>query len=269
MSDKFILGQETPYSDQYSPELLVPIARDESRRSWLAGGALPFSGKDLWSAYELSWLDPRGKPVVAIADFVFDAASVNIVESKSFKYYLNSFNQSQFADVSELVATLERDLGAVAQGGVTATIYAVDDYHSVDRLTGTCVDALDIDVNRYSPTPSLLSLGEGRVSGERLYSHLLKSNCPVTGQPDWASVWIEYSGARIEPSSFLAYVISYRQHQGFHESCVEGMFVDIMAQCKPDALSVYARYTRRGGLDINPFRSNCGAQVPALRLARQ
>lgn len=268
MNDAIQLGKDALYVDQYDASLLAPIPRSDSRGAAFADG-LPFTGKDLWTCYELSWLSPSGKPVVAIAEFEFPFDSANIIESKSFKYYLNSFNQTFFASDDEVKTTLERDLSAAAGGTVGVTLSALASEHAIYMLPGLCVDNLNVNVNQYTPKSELLTLGRRAVENKQMFSHLLKSNCPVTGQPDWASVWVEYSGVEIIPESFLAYVISYRQHQDFHENCVEMMFKDILQQCSPTSLSVYARYTRRGGLDINPFRTNVRSDVPVKRLARQ
>lgn len=288
------LGEDALYVDRYAPELIAPIPRANSRTllfgdqefagQELAGQefegqafsaqthshqALPFTGQDVWTSYELSWLDPKGKPQVAIAEFIFPFDSTAIIESKSFKYYLNSFNQTSISR-DELRETLVRDLSHGAGGQVSVNLYPLDEFHSVGAFEGQCVDDLDIDVMHYKTDAALLqSDSETLVENERLYSHLLKSNCPVTGQPDWATVWIEYSGAKISPESYLQYIISFRQHQDFHENCVEKIFLDIQQQCGPKLLSVYARYTRRGGLDINPFRTNTGKAAPSMRLSRQ
>lgn len=262
------LGKDALYVDHYDAKLLAPIARSESRTK-MFGEALPFHGADLWTSYELSWLSQSGKPIVAIAEFEFPCESTHIIESKSFKYYLNSFNQTHFESQEAVAATLERDLSKASGGEVKVDIQNLASDHQIYVLPGTCVDHLNVNVNQYTPSAELLTLGRRAVENKQLFSHLLKSNCPVTGQPDWATVWIEYSGTEIIPESFLAYVISYRQHQDFHENCVESMFQHILEQCQPSSLSVYARYTRRGGLDINPFRSNCRGKVPVKRLARQ
>ncbi len=273
MADKIELGKDALYVDQYSPELLAPIPRSFARAELPFGGPLgdqplPFTGSDIWTAYELSWLDMRGKPVVAMAEFIFPCDSSSIVESKSFKYYLNSFNQTQFSGARSVAQVLHDDLTQSSGGQVEVVIRSASDM-PVDELPGECVDDIEVDIQTYEPDPSLLEMTDQRAEKRQLFSHLLKSNCPVTGQPDWATVWVEYSGNEILPESFLKYVISYRKHQGFHENCVERMFSEIMTHCEPEALSVYARYTRRGGLDINPYRTNCGGTPPEVRLARQ
>lgn len=269
------LGKTSLYPDTYDSTLLAPIPRSMSRNELIIGDQLPFDGYDLWTAYELSWLDNCGKPISAIGEFKFGHDTHAIIESKSFKYYLNSFNQTRFDSAEEVKSRMQQDLKETAGGCVEVVIAPLGkgwgmEFCSLRDLPGTCVDNLHIgEVSQYSPSPGLLDIDNRQVRNQAIYSHLLKSNCPVTGQPDWASVWVEYSGREILPGSFLKYVISFRQHQDFHENCVEKIFLDITQQCNPTELSVYARYTRRGGLDINPFRSNCRALAPATRLARQ
>lgn len=267
-----MLGQESVYTDQYAPSLLEPIPRSLARESLFANGtdiSSVFTGIDLWTAYELSWLDENGKPCVAIAEFEFPCSSTAIVESKSFKYYLNSFNQTRVASVSALKSMLVTDLTKVCGAPVAVRLYSLDSYTSSFQLEGVCIDDLSIEVDSYSTEKTVLNVVGKTVESFSIYSHLLKSNCPVTGQPDWATIWIEYQGKEICQESFLRYVISFRQHQDFHENCVEKMFTDILSQCQPQALTVYARYTRRGGLDINPFRTNCARALPFKRLVRQ
>jgi len=253
------LGKATEYCDHYSPELLFPIPRQIKRAEiGVDEGALPFVGEDVWNAYELSWLNPKGKPVVALGCFRVPASSPNLIESKSFKLYLNSFNQSTFDTVNEVVATLGKDLSAAAG----ATVAVARDPLSQGPVPviayppGASLDDLDIVCDTYQPAPDLLHTIGGPDVEETLYSHLLKSNCLVTGQPDWGMVVIHYRGPAIDRAGLLRYIVSFRNHNEFHEQCVERIFCDISRRCAPEALSVYARYTRRGGLDINPFRSN-------------
>lgn len=253
------LGKSTEYISQYSPELLFPIARREARAELALEGALPFVGRDHWTAYEISWLDAAGKPQVRLADIRFPCDSEYLVESKSFKLYLNSYNQTVFATEQEVIAQMQRDLSQVTAAEVELRFYPLTDQTLATQaqLPGRLIDQTDIDVKHYHPQPALLQIDkQQRVSQEILYSHLLKTNCPVTGQPDWATLFIEYSGHKIVESSLLAYIISFREHQDFHENCVERLFCEIKQYCSPDALTVYARYTRRGGLDINPLRTN-------------
>ena len=266
------LGKSTVYADRYDPSLLFPIPREIKRAEIGVAEPLPFHGVDIWNAYELSWLDPRGKPVVALAEFRVPAASPNIIESKSFKLYLNGFAQERIADTATLVATLARDLSAAAGAAVevqlrdaNAAAYAVAD------LDGHSLDRQDIAIDHYGPPQADFlhtDAGAGPVA-ETLVSHLLRSNCPVTGQPDWGSVQIAYRGAPIDHAGLLRYLVSFRDHNEFHEQCVERIFVDLLQRCAPLQLSVYARYTRRGGLDINPFRSSTPATPGNPRTVRQ
>ena len=264
------LGEKALYVDKYDPTLLEPIPRAASRSVLFGSNKVPFSGGDLWTSYELSWLDSSGKPHVAIAEFEFSYDSLAIVESKSFKYYLNSFNQTVFASRDEVKTVLEKDLSQAAEGSVKVVLFALDEYRQVSSLSGQCVDDLPLSVSVYESESALLEVrSDVLVQDQAIYSHLLKSNCPVTGQPDWASVWVKYSGAEILPESFLKYVVSFRKHQDFHENCVEKIFSDILSVCQPEMLTVCARYTRRGGLDINPYRTNTAEAVSPVRTARQ
>lgn len=268
------LGQQTQYISTYAPELLFPIPRQQARQSLsLDSASLPFYGVDIWTGYELSWLDERGKPVVAVAEFDIPFDSPSIVESKSFKLYLNSLNQTRFANIEQVKNTLVNDLSLAIGAAVGVKMESLPARYlltAVTELDGLCIDDLPVEVEHYHPAPELLTADAGQVVDEKLVSHLLKSNCPVTGQPDWASVQVSYSGPKIDRDALLRYIISFREHQDFHEHCVERMFVDILARCQPRALSVYARYTRRGGLDINPFRStDIHALPPEVRLVRQ
>ena len=273
------LGKASAYVDQYQPSLLFPIPRLGKREEIGISGSPPFFGADLWTAFELSWLNLRGKPQVAIAHVTVPCESPNIIESKSFKLYLNSFNNTRFTDASEVQARLRADLseaawrGAPHPGSVGVKLLApeVFDREPVHELDGLNLDRLDIECQHYTPAPELLSaqVGEAPVT-ETLTSHLLKSNCLVTGQPDWGSVQIRYRGAQIDQAGLLAYLVSFRNHNEFHEQCVERIFMDIWRRCQPIKLSVYARYTRRGGLDINPFRTSHPQALPAnTRTARQ
>ena len=266
------LGQSTVYTDGYDPSLLFPIPRAGNRAEIGVGDALPFHGVDIWNAYELSWLDARGKPVVAIAEFRVPATSPNIIESKSFKLYLNGFAQERVADAATLAATLTSDLSQASGGTVevllsdtTAACYGVID------LDGHLLDDQSIDIDHYGPPRAdFLQVGTNApIVEETVVSHLLRSNCPVTGQPDWGSVQIAYYGSPIDHAGLLRYLVSFRNHNAFHEQCVERIYVDVMARCAPERLSVYARYTRRGGLDINPFRSSTPASPANSRGARQ
>ncbi|SDK29441.1 NADPH-dependent 7-cyano-7-deazaguanine reductase QueF [Microbulbifer yueqingensis] len=271
------LGQETSYESRYNPDLLHPIPRHVSRAHLgLMEGELPFCGHDEWWGFELSWLNPRGVPQVAVGRFTFPATSPHMVESKSFKLYLNSLNQTEFGSLDEVRDTLASDLRAAAGAEVGVTLFDVEsDELAVQAPRGFCLDRLDIETHRYEPDAALLRLdcddgeAEGRLVEETLYSHLLRSNCPVTGQPDWGTVFIHYQGPALDREALLAYVISFREHQDFHEHCVERMFCDLMGLADFKALTVCARYTRRGGLDINPLRSRKAVAELAGRLARQ
>jgi 7-cyano-7-deazaguanine reductase len=269
-----LLGQATVYADHYDASLLFPIPRAPQRTELGIGATLPFLGADLWTAFELSWLNPRGKPQVALAHITVPCESVNIIESKSLKLYLGSFNNTRFLDAADVLARLRADLteaawrGAVVQSsvGIKLVVAELFDREPIEELDGLSLDRLDLDCDRYTPAPELLSsvTDEAPVS-EVLTSNLLRSNCPVTGQPDWGSVQISYFGPQIDQAGLLRYIVSFRNHQGFHEDCVERMFMDIQARCQPHKLAVYARYTRRGGLDINPFRTSYPQALPPNR----
>jgi len=271
--DSSPLGQKTAYISAYDASLLFPIPRSEARKALGFAASLPFYGKDIWTGYELSWLNEKGKPEVAVAEFSIPCDSPFIIESKSFKLYLNSFNQTKFPSWNQVEHLLVKDLSAAAGAEVSVSLYRLQDKAilDIDPLAGVeCIDELDVAVEHYHPAPEILTSDNTLVVSEHLSSHLLKSNCPVTGQPDWASLFIEYSGPKINAEALLCYVISFREHQDFHEHCVERIFVDILHRCEPEYLSVYARYARRGGLDINPFRSTDKHAVPkAGRLLRQ
>jgi 7-cyano-7-deazaguanine reductase len=273
------LGKPAPYVDQYDPSLLFPISRLPKRQELGLHGAVPFFGADLWTAFELSWLTPRGKPQVAIAHVTVPCETPNIVESKSFKLYLNSFTNTRFASADEVRDRLRADIseaawrGAPAPSSVGVRILMPDqfDREPVHELDGLSLDRLDIECSQYTPAPELLTAAFGEQPVEEvLTSNLLKSNCLVTGQPDWGSVQIRYSGPQIEQGGLLQYLVSFRNHNEFHEQCVERIFMDLWKRCKPVKLAVYARYTRRGGLDINPFRTSHPQAIPAnVRTARQ
>ena len=273
------LGKASAYVDQYNASLLFPIPRAGKRLEVGVSGTPPFFGADLWTAFELSWLNLRGKPQLALAHFIVPCETPNIVESKSFKLYLNSFNNTRFADAAEVQSRLRADISEAAwRGAPQASVVGVRlllpelfDRELVAELDGLNLDRLDVECTRYTPAPELLgaAFDEQPVS-EVLTSNLLKSNCLVTGQPDWGSVRISYSGPQIDQEGLLQYLVSFRNHNEFHEQCVERIFMDLWTRCKPIKLAVYARYTRRGGLDINPFRtSHPAAPPPNIRTARQ
>ncbi|THF63864.1 NADPH-dependent 7-cyano-7-deazaguanine reductase QueF [Pseudothauera nasutitermitis] len=261
------LGRPVAYRDTYAPELLFPIERRLKRAELgVDPAAPPFVGADLWNAYELSWLNLRGKPVVALARFTVPADSPRLIESKSLKLYLNAFNQSRYPDADAVRALIEKDLSAAAGAPVGVAVEPLG--NAPTRVfgvpQGVCIDDLDVEIDAYQPRPDLLHcLPEGGEVGETLYSHLLKSNCLVTGQPDWGMLVVRYRGAPIDRAGLLRYVVSFRGHDEFHEQCVERVFCDLMARCNPRGLLVWARYTRRGGLDINPWRATPGETPPA------
>ena len=273
------LGKASAYTDQYDPTLLFPIPRAGKRAEIGIADVPPFFGADLWTAFEVSWLNLRGKPQVALVHFTIPCESPNIVESKSFKLYLNSFNNTRFGDASEVQARLRADISeAVWRGaphpatvGVKLIAPELFDQEPVHELDGLSLDRLDVECTRYQPAPDLLKaqFDEAPVT-EVLTSNLLKSNCLVTGQPDWGSVQIRYTGPQIDQEGLLQYIVSFRNHNEFHEQCVERIFMDLWTHCKPIKLMVYARYTRRGGLDINPLRTSAPMPLPAnRRTARQ
>ncbi len=264
------LGKASAYTALYDPALLCPFPRQVKRDELGVEGGLPFTGADLWNAYELSWLNGKGVPQVAMARFVFACESPFLIESKSFKLYLNSFNQTPLTTWDELQQRLIDDLSAACGGAVTVELMSLAEAdHRLAPLPGDCLDDLDIEIDNYQLQPDGLWANTHNPVSETLHSHLLKSNCLVTNQPDWGSVLIEYRGPKIERESLLRYLVSFRQHNEFHEQCVERIFVDLQHYCQPQQLSVQAWYTRRGGLDINPFRTNCGNQPRVLRLVRQ
>ena len=267
------LGQKTEYSSLYDRTLLQPVPRALNRDGLGITQNQPFTiGADIWTAYEISWLNEKGLPQVAIADIYLDYQSQNLIESKSFKLYLNSFNQSKFADFNTVQQTMQRDLSECAQGDVKVRLNPVVVYDSqkIDHLQGDCIDEQDIEITSYEFNANWLKdCVSDEIVEEKLVSHLLKSNCLITNQPDWGTLHIHYVGNKIDHEKLLRYVVSFRQHNEFHEQCVERIFCDLMHYAKPEKLTVYARYTRRGGLDINPFRSNFENLPENLRLARQ
>ena len=266
------LGQQTDYVDHYDAALLSPIPRSLARDALaLPAGALPFKGVDVWNAYELSWLDQQGKPVVAMAQITVPCDSDCLVESKSLKLYLNGFANTRFVGEQAVAATMQADLSAAAGGPVTVRLQSLDDAagEALQLPAGDCVDALSVSIEGFDYTPALLATMEGPTHTAQLYSHLVRSLCPVTRQPDWATVVVRYTGKPIAPESLLRYLVSFRNHSGFHEQVVELVYQDIQRQCAPQRLSVQGFFTRRGGLDINPFRSSDDVPAPILRTPRQ
>jgi len=268
------LGKASSYCGSYDASLLFPMTRAEKRAELGLTGTLPFFGMDIWNAYEVSWLNQRGKPQVAIATLLVPADTPCMVESKSMKLYLNSLNQTRIDSHEALLALLQHELSAAFGAEIQIKLLLSKDFGQslMGEFDGLLLDRLDIAVDRYEPDPALLRAASDQSPiEETLVSHLLRSNCPVTNQPDWASVQIRYSGPAIDQEGLLKYLIGFRQHQEFHEHCVERVFTDIQRQCQPSKLMVSARYTRRGGIDINPWRANFPLSgMPAnLRHARQ
>lgn len=265
------LGRPGDFPAQYAPDVLFPISRADSRAELLTKPVLPFTGEDIWTAWELSWLDLNGKPVVAVASLRFPADSSNIVESKSLKLYLNSLANMRYASGAKVQALIRKDLSAAADAPVRVDIAAAPaaKYCALTQFPGTCIDDLQIEPGDNRLNVNLLTTDSTNAVSETLYSHLLRSNCPVTNQPDTGSILIRYRGDRIDAESLLKYIVSYRNHNDFHEACVERIFVDIKTRCQPEKLTVYARYNRRGGLDINPFRTDFEDPPGNDRLWRQ
>ncbi|WP_334019314.1 NADPH-dependent 7-cyano-7-deazaguanine reductase QueF [Alteromonas sp. S015] len=271
--DDLSLGKQVAYEFEYNPDLLQGVPRSLSRDTLnLASSVLPFDGIDIWTGYELSWLNLKGKPNVAILECHVPITSKHLIESKSFKLYLNSFNQTKFASVKDVEKVLQTDLSACAGESVEVKLILPEQFSSLQfkEFEGILLDNLDVEISQYSPNTQYLNVANNEIDvKETLVSHLLKSNCLITSQPDWASIQIRYEGNAIEHEGLLKYLISFRQHNEFHEQCVERIYNDIMQHCQPDKLTVCARYTRRGGLDINPFRSNYEAPYANHRQARQ
>jgi 7-cyano-7-deazaguanine reductase len=265
------LGHATVYQDRYDPALLFPVERAPLRAELGLDGALPFCGEDVWTAYELSWLDPGGKPQVAIATLRVPADSPRIVESKSVKLYLTAFNQTRFESTADVRAALARDLAQATGSAVAIELHEPPAFATLPHAEprGRCLDDLPVAMEHYVPEPHALVAGHAIVR-ETLHTRLFRSVCPVTGQPDYACVELAYEGRAIEHAGLLRYLVSFRRHPGFHEHCVERIFVDVMQRCAPATLAVHARFTRRGGVDINPYRSSAAMPAPVnARTARQ
>jgi 7-cyano-7-deazaguanine reductase len=267
------LGEKIPSPSKYDPGILYPIPRWPARSLLDIDKKLLMYGMDHWHAYELSWLNAKGKPQIAVAEFFFDADSENIVESKSLKLYLNSFNQERFESTAQLAEVIENDLSALSKSKVVVKLAGLGqgESPSVSMRQGRSLDSLDIEVSVYEPDAELLHCSASPAFDECVYSDLFKSNCPVTGAPDWASVQIQYTGQGIDEGSLLQYLCSFRNHQGYHEECAERIFRDIMQACQPDELTLAMNYLRRGGLDINVYRSTrpMTSQEVIPRLLRQ
>ena len=262
---EILLGKDVKYKDFYDNSLLFPIKRSLNRNKIIIQSELPFNGYDLWNCYELSWLNLKGKPEVRILHFVISANSEYLIESKSIKLYLNSFNNTKFTNEIQVLDLITKDLSSVSGLSVEVSMHPLDYYQKqpLSLFEGILLDEIDVEIFDYEVNSDLLKIdfnSTDNVIEETLYSNLLKSNCLVTNQPDWASVQIKYKGRKINHASLLKYLISYRNHNGFHEDCIEHIFIDILENCKPQELTIYAKYTRRGGVDINPFRTNLKLQ---------
>lgn len=270
MLEESPLGQTTVYVENYTPDLLFPVSRELARGKTGIREPLAFKGVDVWNAFELSWLNDNGKPEIALAELIFPCTSSHLVESKSLKLYFNSFNQTKFTSFEAVAKVMENDLSKAVNEKVTVKLYPHDyfDNLKLTKFSGLCLDNQDITADIYHVEPNFLKTSSEKVE-ETLYTNLFKSNCLATGQPDWGSVWINYCGNQIEREGLLKYFISFRRHSGFAEHCTEQIFYDLMRKCAPEKLSVNIRYTRRGGLDINPFRSNFEEFPPNLRQIRQ
>lgn len=268
------LGHSSSYDSHYNPERLLAIPRAAKRKEiGVDPSRLPFYGFDCWNHYEVSWLNEKGKPMVAVAEIIYDCETPYLIESKSLKLYFNSFNNTSFKESEDLRHIVEQDLSSRLLGEVEVRILSLRDKELTmiqSAFQGECIDNLDITCSVYLVEPAYLGVAKNKVE-EVLYSDLLKSNCLVTNQPDWGSVQIAYMGKQINREGLLSYLVSFRNHNEFHEQCIERIFVDIMKHCEPEKLTVYGRYTRRGGLDINPYRSTAKMAPRGLnhRLVRQ
>lgn len=272
ISNESELGKKSDYESAYNPNRLYPIPRAAKRQEiGINSDKLPFYGCDCWNHYEVSWLNDKGKPMVGIAEIIYDCCSPKLIESKSLKLYFNSFNNTKISSIDALESMVKRDLEKRIEIDVVVRIVTLDKANAfnIQAPKGESIDELDVECSVYLVEPAFLEV-ENEEINETLYSDLLKSNCLVTNQPDWGSVQISYTGKKINREGLLKYLVSFRNHNEFHEQCIERIFVDIMNQCKPTSLTVYGRYTRRGGLDINPYRSTeQTAFAGNLRLIRQ
>ncbi len=260
MTGNNALGQHSNYADEYSPGLLVAITRAANRAAMGLGVDLPFQGIDIWNAWELTWLENKGRPTVATLQLRVPAESPNIIESKSLKLYLNSYAMSRFDTAEDVCSRITSDLSGCADAEVVVSLGPASSASSasIKSLPGDCIDDLDVECNVWDVDASLLQADQGNIVSAALHSNLLRSLCPVTSQPDFGSVLVNYEGPEIDSASLLRYIVSFRQHKDFHEACVERMFLDIKERCRPTRLAVYARFQRRGGIDINPFRADAG-----------
>lgn len=265
------LGKKVSYTSHYDASLLCPIPREQSRNAaGISSSTAQWCGEDIWNLYELSWLSPSGRPEVAIAEVRIPCDSPFLIESKSMKLYCNSLNMTSFDSIVAVGQTMKKDLGKAAQADVSVQMIRAENFATLnlDEPTGISLDDQDITDFSYKINPALITHGEEHIH-ERLFSRLFRSCCPVTGQPDWATIRISYEGKVISRSNLLRYLVSYREHTGFHEACVEKIFLDILEYCTPAKLKVSARFTRRGGIDINPVRSTHTGHWENVREARQ
>lgn len=251
------LGKAARYPEAYDATLLYPVERAPQREALGVVGEVPFHGADRWTAWELAWLDGSGRPCAGIARFSVPCTSRSVVESKSVKLWLVSLNNARFDGVDALRATLSRDLSGATGAGVDVDVALPDRWSSLARAEpdGASIDDVVPGAFPGVPDPSLLRSGGAPVD-ETLVTRAFRSLCPVTGQPDYATISIDYRGPAIDRAGLLAYLIGYRHHPGFHEHCVESIYMDVLRACGPQRLTVEARFTRRGGVDINPFRSS-------------
>lgn len=269
--EKIPLGKKVEYDNEYNSDLLFPLPRQMVREKVGIQMPLPFKGMDIWHAYEISWLNSKGKPIVAIATFVIPCDSPNLIESKSFKIYLNSFNQTQFSSVNVVKELMQNDLSRASGVAVDVKIESIEEANKTQQIKefdGICLDQLDVSCDVYKIDPSFLRVESSEVH-ETVYSHLLKANCLITNQPDWSSIRIEYQGKKLSHEGLLQYIVSYRKHNGFHEQCIEQIFVDIMRLCQPQLLKIYGCFTRRGGLNISVYRSTESDHPGNIRSSRQ
>lgn len=268
------LGKQTQYPESYDPGLLFPVSRASNRSGIGITEGLPFGGFDHWRAYEMSWLSENGMPVVATADILVPCDSPFLIESKSMKLYFNSLNQHRFTSDEKVAVCIADDLSAAAGAPVSVQLHRLgseDSSHTIEPTQVQLLDNIVIADPIFTPDASLLICNKAVKAGGTFVSHLFRSNCPITAQPDWGSIFVTYEGPEIDRESLLRYIVSYRQHEGFHEHCVEQIFQDLVRHCAPTSLNVSINFLRRGGLEINPVRSLNKSMAMAVlpRLLRQ